>query len=122
MRLKITSNGKVVSSNVKVAESFVDRGVGLMFKSEMVGFDALLIDPCKSIHTFFMRYDIDVLFIDSKWKVIKIKRNMKPWRMTGLSWRTSRVLELKGGGLISDVKVGDILEVQCINWSQLQEN
>lgn len=115
MRLKITTKGKLISDNIKVAESFVDRGVGLMFKKEMEGFEGLLIDPCKSIHTFFMRYDIDVLFLDSRWKVVKIKRNMKPWRMTGLSWRTTRVLELKGGGLITDVEVGDVLEVQCIN-------
>ena len=115
MKLKITTNGKLISDDVKVANSFVERGVGLMFKKEMVGFNALLIDPCKSIHTFFMKYDLDVLFIDSKWKIVKIKRNLKPWRMTMLSFRTTRVLEMKGGELSPDVKVGDVLEVQCIN-------
>ncbi len=115
MRLNIKKNGKLIVEDVKIAESMVERGIGLMFKKEMNGFSGLLIDPCKSIHTFFMKYPIDVIFLSNKWEIVKINRNMKPWRMSTFSFRTTKVLELKGGELSLDIKEGDVLEVQCIN-------
>ncbi len=104
-----------ISNDVKVADGFFDRLIGLMFKKEMNGFSALWIKPCNSIHTCFMRYDIDVLFLDKNNKIVKIFRSMRPWRMTRLYFTVSSVLELKGGTLNENVKEGDQLEVVCIN-------
>lgn len=114
MKVRIKYNNKILSQNVRVADDFSSRLIGLMFKKKLVGADALLIDPCNSIHTFFMRYSLDVVFIGKKNNVVKIIRNLKPWRMTWLYFRSHKVLELPSGKLPADLKEGDILEVEDV--------
>lgn len=111
----IKNKGEVVCSKLKIASSFFDRLIGLMFSSQMSGFDGLLIKHCQSIHTFFMRYSIDIIFLDNKYKVVKVIRNIKPWRVTGYYWRASQVLELPAGTLGEEIVTGTELEVRCIN-------
>ena len=113
--MKIKVNNLVIGSQIRVADSPISRMIGLMFKKEMNGFDGLLIKPCNSIHTFFCRYNLDILFIDKNMKIIKIIRNLKPWRMTWIYFKASQVLELNGGTLSNDIIEGDTLEVICIN-------
>jgi len=115
MRYQFSINKSEVAKNVKVADGFVDRLIGLMFRKQMNGFSGLWLKPCNSIHTCFMRYDIDVLFLDKNNKIVKIFRSMKPWRMTRIYFTVSSVLELKGGELDENVKEGDHLEVVCIS-------
>lgn len=109
--LKISYKGKILSSNIRPAESFADRLIGLMFKKELVGADGLMIDPCRSIHTCFMKYSLDIVFISSKNQVVKIIRDIKPWRMTWIYFRASKTLELPAGKLPQDIKEGDFLEI-----------
>jgi uncharacterized membrane protein (UPF0127 family) len=85
-----------------------------MFKEKLVGADGLMLDPCRSIHTFFMRYNIDVVFMSRKNAVIKIIRDLKPWRMTWIYWRATKTLEMPAGQLPQDIKVGDVLEVENV--------
>ncbi|MBF0359812.1 MAG: DUF192 domain-containing protein [Oligoflexia bacterium] len=72
-----------------------------MFKKEMKTFldkepfDGLLIESCTSIHTCFMQFNIDVLFLDKNNTIIKIIKNMSPWRISWFYFRARRVLELK---------------------------
>jgi uncharacterized protein len=116
-RLKVTVTNKdlVLGSNTKVASSFISRLIGLMFREKMVGFDSLMIESCNSIHTCFMRYPIDVMFINKENKIIKIIRNIKPWRMTGMYFKANKVLELPEGTISEGIVEGDHLEVVCIN-------
>ncbi len=104
-------NDKKIASNVKHANTFVLRLFGVMFIKEMKGMDALLLDPCSSIHNFFVRFAIDVIFLDKNFRVVKVIRNFKPWRMTRIYFTARRVLELPAGTLIDDIKKGDQLEV-----------
>jgi hypothetical protein len=71
---------------------------------------ALLLDPCTSVHTFFMRFAIDVIFLDKDFRVVKIIPAMKPWR-TALGGRGAHsALELNGGvAQASGLEVGDTL-------------
>ncbi|EQC51248.1 hypothetical protein M901_1095 [Bacteriovorax sp. DB6_IX] len=85
-----------------------------MFKKEMKNYDGLLIRPCNSIHTFFMRFSIDAVFLNKDFKVIRIYRDLKPWRMTTIIWKANQVLELRAGTLPDNVKEGDSLTV-CTN-------
>ena len=104
-----------IASKIKIASSFFDRLIGLMFKKKMKDYDALLIKRCNSIHTFFMLFAIDVIFLNRHYEVVKIIRSMKPWRMTLLYFKASQVLELDAGTIDHNLKVGDRLEVVCIN-------
>ncbi len=82
-----------------------------MFKKELLEADGLMLDPCRSIHTFFMRYSLDIVFINSKNEIIKIIRDLKPWRMTWIYLNACKTLELPAGKLPQDVSIGDRLEV-----------
>ena len=97
--------------NVNLADNLISRTIGLMFKKTLTGTSGLLIKPCNSIHTFFMFFDLDVLFISSSGEIVKIIRGMKPWRMSWIYFRASQVLELKAGSLPGDVKSGMKVEV-----------
>jgi uncharacterized membrane protein (UPF0127 family) len=108
-------NGEVIARNMKIATTMFERMKGLMFSEDLPDCDAFLIKPCNSIHTFFMLYPLDVLFLDSDFRVVKSIRNIKPWRMTWLYLKSSQVLEMKAGSLNEELSVGDKLEVVCIN-------
>ncbi len=114
MKIAIKHRGKLLSNNILIAENFIDRLIGLMFKDKLVGSDGLMIDPCRSIHTCFMRYNLDVVFISRNNSVVKIIRDLKPWRMTWIYWRATKTLELPAGKLPFDVQIGDILEVENV--------
>jgi uncharacterized protein len=111
MKLKIKYNSKVLSNDILLADSLYLRTVGLMFKDRPPGAEGLLLDPCRAIHTFFMRYPIDVVFINDRNRVIKILRNVLPWRMTWIYVKANKTLELPAGKLPLDLKEGDQLEV-----------
>ena len=114
MKIQISYGDKIISKNILIAETLVDRLIGLMFREKLVGSDGLLLNPCRSIHTFFMRYNLDIVFISSNNKVIKIIRDIKPWRMTWIYFRANKTLELPSGKLPMDLKEGDLLEVKDV--------
>lgn len=113
MKIKISHNKKIISNNILVADSPLTRVIGLMFRKKPSA-DGLMIQPCNSIHTFFMRYPLDVIFIGRDNKVIKVIRDLKPWRMTWIYFKAYKTLELPAGNLSPEIKEGDILEVESV--------
>ena len=109
------SNGKEIAGRVIVANSFYKRFKGLMFEKKMDGYDALIIKPCKSVHTFFMKYSIDVIFLSKELKIVKIKRNLRPWRITPVYFLAEQVIEFESGRVDKNLREGDELELLCIN-------
>jgi len=76
------------------ASSFGARLRGLLgTQAGDIDFDLLHLKPCKSIHTFGMNYALDVAFLDSKGRVIKVCRNLPPCRLCSAPRRTASVLE-----------------------------
>lgn len=108
-------NGDMVCNKMIVANQIFDRMKGLMFSTELPSCDGFLISPCNSIHTFFMLYSLDVLFLDRDFKVVKALYDLHPWRMTWVYFKAHQVLEMKAGTLRKDIKVGDKLEAICIS-------
>jgi uncharacterized membrane protein (UPF0127 family) len=113
MKVEIKYGEKILSSNILIADNPVLRVIGLMFKARPQG-DGLLLEPCNSIHTFFMRYSLDIVFLSRSNEVVKIIRDLKPWRMTRIYFKARKTLEVPAGKLPMDIKVGDILEVQSV--------
>ena len=107
--------GEVICNKMMVADKILDRMKGLMFSSELPECDGLLISPCNSIHTFFMLYSLDIIFLDKNFKVVKILNDLPPWRITGIYFKAHQVLEMKAGTMKSGIRVGDKLEAICIN-------
>ena len=115
MVISIRAKSIVLAQNARVATSFTDRLIGLMFSKDLGDKDALIIKKCKSIHTFFMRYAIDVMFIDNKKTIVKIIRNINPFRMTLFYIKAVDVIEFKAGSISSEIHEGDTLEIVCLN-------
>ena len=114
MKVQISYHNKILSKDILIADTLVTRLIGLMFKKQLLGAEGLLINPCNSIHTFFMRYSLDIVFLDSGNKVVKVIRNLHPWRMTWIYFRAKKTLELPAGKLPKDVKEGIVLEVKNV--------
>jgi uncharacterized membrane protein (UPF0127 family) len=90
------TNGAVIADRVGVARGVWSRFWGLMGRRRLPEGHGLLLAPCGSVHTFFMRFPIDVLFLDREARVVKIVPSMRPWRMA-LGGGGRDALELNGG-------------------------
>src|SRR5207237_10441036 len=105
--------GFTIASAVELAEKSEDRRRGLLGRTSLDPSAALIIAPCQSVHTFFMRFVIDVVFVDLQGRVLKIARELKPWRIAG-SLRAYAVVELTGGAAEhSGIGVGDRLVLRA---------
>lgn len=97
--------GTVIASEVFVADRFWPKFWGLQFKKSIPDDFAFIILDCRSIHTCFMRFNLDTVFVDRRFKVLKVYRNLKPFSMTPLVKDAYAVIELKHGRL--DIEPGD---------------
>ena len=107
------TRGTTVATNVRVARSFMSRGRGLMFESGLSPDSGLLIDPCSSIHMFFMRFALDVLYVGRDDRIVRAQRAIKPWRIGPIYTRGAKyVIELPVGTIDrSGSEVGDQLRI-----------
>jgi uncharacterized protein len=80
----------------RVATSFVSRFRGLMGTAELPRGSGLLFPGTSSVHTHFMRFPIDVVFLDSEWRIVSVVAELRPWRFAAAKSAVS-VLELVGG-------------------------
>jgi len=104
-----TTRNTVVASHVADADNPVTRFFGLMGKPPMPEGHGLLITPCSDIHSCWMRFEFDAIFIDKQGKVVDMIEKMKPWRLKFAKGARS-VLELNGGVIAqSGTQVGDKL-------------
>jgi uncharacterized membrane protein (UPF0127 family) len=109
-------DGKVLVPNCSVAEGSWERNVGLLRHKSLAAGEGLWIDPCNAIHTFFMRFAIDAIFLSKNLQVVKIKANVEPWRITGVYWRARSVLELPAGEARRlGIRIGDELKMREMN-------
>jgi uncharacterized membrane protein (UPF0127 family) len=104
------TRGTLVASKVEVAADYDARTKGLLGRDSLPAGEGLWLVPCPMIHTFFMRFSIDVVFLDRELKAAHVIEDMKPWRMSRWVIRARTCLELPGGYLKGSVKVGDQLE------------
>jgi uncharacterized membrane protein (UPF0127 family) len=86
-----------------------ERMRGLLGRAPLRTGEALLIVPCASVHTFGMRYTLDLAFLDRDWRVVRTVPGVMPWRMAACP-AAAMVLELPEGGLAAaGIRNGDRL-------------
>ena len=100
MRLVNQSNGAVLAERVERAVSVRARMKGLLGRSALPEGEALVIEPCTSIHTFFMRFSIDAAFVARDGRVVRAIGSLKPWRATRVYPSAAMVIELPAGKLV----------------------
>jgi uncharacterized membrane protein (UPF0127 family) len=100
---------EALAERVEVAVTRRDRRKGLLGRAGLEPSSALIIAPCFSIHTMFMRFDIDAVFVDDDGRAVKVVPDMSPWRVA-IDATAHAVVELPAGSLRQrQVNVGDRL-------------
>ena len=97
MRIINKTKGTILADNAIVADSLLSRMKGLLGRQNFIMGEALVIKPCNCVHSFFMHFPIDVLFIDSNNRIIGIKRYFNPWRVSPIYLNGKSVVELPCG-------------------------
>jgi uncharacterized protein len=107
--LENVKTGRVVADRLLTAFDSASRRQGLLGRDGLPAGSALIIAPSNAVHTFFMRFPIDILFVGRDGRVIKVRSAVPPWRMTA-SLRAFAVIELAAGSLAqSNTTAGDHL-------------
>jgi len=101
MKIVNKNNNNVLADNVVLANTPLSRMAGLLGKKELAKGQALILDPCNSIHTFFMRFPIDVLFLDKSNRIVKAVSSIKAFRLTHIYFRAKFAVELPAGTIAS---------------------
>ncbi len=113
MRYKITNErtGQLVSADVNLANNPFSRMKGLLGRGSLRSGEAIILKPASSIHTAFMRFSIDVVFLNRDDEVVHLKPDLAPFRL-GAAVGARSVIEMPAGRLSEiDLQVGDRLEI-----------
>jgi uncharacterized membrane protein (UPF0127 family) len=110
--LCITIPGKAVTigSRIGLADTSLTRLVGLLGKRGLEPGAGILIRPSNGVHTFGMLFPIDVVGVDRNLRVVKLWRQLRPWRVTSISTKIHSVIELGPGQIdVCRIEIGDQL-------------
>ena len=100
----------VVGTRIRVADNAIARLVGLLENHSLEPGCGLLIEPSSGIHTFGMRFPIDVVALDAQMRVLGTWEKLGPCRVAAVHWKTRSVLELPDGTIhASRIEVNDQL-------------
>jgi len=106
---------EVVAGRVELATTRRARRVGLLGRDRLGPDAALVLAPCVAVHTAFMRFPIDVAFVDRQGRAVRLVRDLAPWRLA-IAPRAYAAIELPAGALARHaVDVGDQLELVTID-------
>ena len=107
MRLMNQRTGGVVASDLELAITRSARRRGLLHRDALDPASALMLSPCFAVHTAFMRFAIDVVFVGADGVIRRIVPDLRPWRMA-VDVGARAVIELAGGAAAAhDVRRGD---------------
>lgn len=110
MKIIKKADNSVIAEDVIIADTLFKRMKGLLGKKEFGKGQAIVLEPCNSIHTFFMRFPIDVLFLDKENKILKAVPSLEPFKLTRVYFSAARTVELSCGTIKSfSIKEGDSL-------------
>jgi hypothetical protein len=108
-----TTRGTIVADRVTVAESILMRLRGLLGTRTLPRRHGLLLRPCRQVHSFFMRYPLDLVFLDGQGRVLRSFSDFAPNRISPLVRGAAAVLELPAGALAeTEIDPGDLLCIE----------
>jgi uncharacterized membrane protein (UPF0127 family) len=104
------TRGTLLANSLEVADTAPKRNKGLLGRNELAPGAGLWIVPCESVHTFFMKFPIDLVYLDRKNRIKKVVRNVVPWRVSAC-FSAHSILELPAGTIDrTRTEAGDRLE------------
>jgi uncharacterized protein len=106
--------GDAIATRVVAAFDSGSRRQGLLGRRGLLAGEALVLAPCSSVHTAFMRFPLDLIFVSRDGRVVKTSPGVRPWRIR-LAWRAFAVVELASGSLDRSGTIrGDVVELRTI--------
>ncbi len=105
----------LLADRVEMALTRRSRRRGLLGRDRLDPASALLLAPCMAVHTAFMQFAIDVVFLDRQWRVRQIVRRLPPWRLAA-SFGARVAIELPGGTVGTRMQIGDRLYLAPGPW------
>jgi uncharacterized protein len=113
------TRGTVLCERLEVAASHLEQSRGLLGRDRMEPGSAMLFEgswlPLMWMHMFFMRFAIDIVFLDKAGRVLRINPDLKPWRVSSMVFGARRALELEAGAAArSGTAIGDQLEITAV--------
>jgi len=113
MRLITVGNGNTLAEHVRGAYTFFQRLKGLMFTKSLPADCGLHIRPCSAVHTFFMRYNIDILYLDAQHKIVGTQERVKPGKFGAVYLNSVSVIELPEGTIgQKDIQIGQTVRLE----------
>ncbi|MBL7152057.1 MAG: DUF192 domain-containing protein [Candidatus Omnitrophica bacterium] len=110
MKISNQTRNSVLADNATIAGSLFARMKGLLGRKELKRGEALVLAPCNSIHTFFMKFPIDIIFLDKDKRIVKIIPSLQPFRLSGIYFNAASAIELTAGlAEAQSASVGDLL-------------
>jgi len=105
-------DGKVLFRDVGLAGTFFRRLTGLWGRRELAPGEGLLLSPCRQVHTCFMSFPIDLVFLDTKGKIVGLVAGLAPWKISPRFSDAVLVLELPAGTIEEyGLQKNDVLEI-----------
>ncbi|MBF0386986.1 MAG: DUF192 domain-containing protein [Candidatus Omnitrophica bacterium] len=101
MTIANISTQRMVAVKAGLADTFLARLKGLLGRTSLEPGEALVITRCNSIHMFFMRFALDVVFVDRSWCVVGLVRGIRPFQLSPIFWRAATAIELPVGTIAS---------------------
>jgi uncharacterized membrane protein (UPF0127 family) len=112
MKVINISRDTVLADKAEIASTFIRRLIGLLNRQYLNQGEALILMPSDCIHSFFMRFTIDALFLDRAGKVIGIAPSFKPFRLSPIYFNSKLTIELPEHTLKqTQTQLGDIIQV-----------
>jgi len=112
MKVINLKNNALLADNALLANTFFGRLIGLLSRRSLGTSEALILKPACSIHTLFMRFSIDVLFLDKANKVIAALPSLKPFRFSPLYFQSISVIELPENTIrLTNTQPGDTIQI-----------
>ena len=110
LRVSNLTRNTVLATCMEVADSAARRNKGLLGRKGLAPGEGMWIRPCQAVHTFFMQFPIDLVYLDRKRRISKLVSAVPPWRLSGCL-RAQSVLELPSGTIRqTQTQPGDTLE------------
>lgn len=114
MKALNTTRGTVLATHLEVADSGKRRNKGLLGRDSLPSGDGLWIVPCESVHTFFMRFPIDLVYLDKEHRIRKVRSAVGAWRLSACLTAHS-VIELPAGTIrATETQRGDRVEFEPV--------
>ena len=113
MRIVNSTRQTILAEEARIANTMIARMRGLLGRSILADQEALVIIPCSSVHMFFMRFSIDVLFVDKNETVVGLCPSLPPWALSPVFMKSHCAIELPAGKIkATGTGIGDLVRIE----------